>query len=451
MITEAFRNVCLKVAQAEAQLEPVEQRLARKVIRHLATLTTLPLTNPAAKVTRKTLTQGKKHLSPLRVTWDQYYKYLAREKTFKLTQETTWCKPTWTSFTRVKVDYSVEEAIRFHSTTGGHHNLYTDASVRNGLCGAVVVRGTHPYQCIRAETIGYERYCSILTTEATALVYAIRHIVNTANKRVQQYIFTDSKAVLDLVVRGEKGGINSSTYTTLLQLLRIVSSDGLYVTIRWIPAHRGIQGNERADQITRDMTTIGRLPKEASIIEKRRLLKVLDKVAVTRTTKTYTKGKYGKFTWKLDGALPGRHTQQLYRNLSSDQARILVQARTGHNHLNVYKARLKVNDSGMCECGEGIEDIQHLLIRCRLWAEQREKLRQVAKDRLNDVSFLLGGWSARREWRTGKPVDGDRVKWKPNLAVVKATVQFLQSTGRMALKEVSGREGEKVGGRERRE
>jgi len=67
------------------------------------------------------------------------------------------------------------------------------------------------------------------------------------------------------------------------------------------------------------------------------------------------------------------------------------------------------------------------------------KLRQVSKDRLNDVSFLLGGWSARREWRTGKPVDGDIVKWRPNLAVVKATVQFLQSTKQLLPKEEEGR------------
>jgi len=101
-------------------------------------------------------------------------------------------------------------------------------------------------------------------------------------------------------------------------------------------------------------------------------------------------------------------------------------------------SRLKVIDSKICECGESIEDIQHLLIRCGLWAEQREALRQVAKNRLNDVSFLLGGWSARRKWRAGKPVNGDRAKWRPNLAVVKATVQSLQRTGRIALKEEGG-------------
>jgi len=44
------------------------------------------------------------------------------------------------------------------------------------------------------------------------------------------------------------------------------------------------------------MTTIGRLLKGASVIEKRRLLEVLNKVAVTRAIKTYIKGAYGKFT-----------------------------------------------------------------------------------------------------------------------------------------------------------
>jgi len=332
----------------------------------------MPSTNPAAKVTRKTLTQGKKHLSPLRVTWDQYHRHLAQGKRFKLTQELTWINPTWTSFTRMKVDYSAEEAIRFHTTTRDNYNLYTDGLVRNGLCGAAVVQRDYPHECIRAETVGYEKYCSILTAEAVALVYAIRHIVKIANTRTHSYIFTDSKAVLDQVSRGEKGMIDAERYNMLLQLLRRASTDGIRVTIRWIPAHRGITGNEMADQAAKNMTTMGRLPREDFIIEKGELLKILDTVAVTRATKAYIKGEYGRFTWKLDAALPGRHTRQLYRDLSSDQARIFVQARTGHNHLNLYRARLKAIDSGIYDCGEGIEDIQHLLVSCRLWKEQRE-------------------------------------------------------------------------------
>lgn len=446
MITGAFQTVCLKVAQAEAYLEPVEQRLARKVLSHVVNLTTMPHTIPVTKVLRKTLSQGKAHQTPLRATWDQYGKYLAQGKDFKIAPELPWNVPTWVSFTRMKVDYSEEEALKFHSTAHQNScNLYTDGSVRNGLCGSAVVKGLHLYERIKTVTVGFERHCSILTTEAMALVYAVRYVYDTMTKRQLPLIFTDSKRLLDQVAKGDKGGIEANVFVTLLNLLREVAQAGIRLTIRWIPAHKGIIGNEKADQAARDMTIVGRVPTGKLIVEKRKVIQVLDKVAVERARREYSRGDHRKFTWRLDGALPGTHTRQLYRNLSSEQGRVLAQARTGHNHLNAYRARIKVIESGMCECGKGIEDIQHLLVRCPLWRAQREALRKEAKDRVNDVSFLLGGWSKRRAWRTGRPVDGEITTWKPNLAVVKAAVLFLQSTGRMEAKE-EGRRGSRENG-----
>ncbi|RZK32614.1 MAG: hypothetical protein EOO61_16750 [Hymenobacter sp.] len=132
---------------------------------------------------------------------------------------------------------------------------------------------------------------------------------------------------------------------------------GVRINIRWIPAHKGIKGNDRADVEAKAMTVLGRIPVRKPIVEKSALLKAVDTIAVAAAQKRYTKGNRGKFTWKLDGALPGTHTRQLYRNLNTDQARILVQARTGQNHLNSYKARIKAIESGKCDCGEGDEDI----------------------------------------------------------------------------------------------
>jgi hypothetical protein len=41
-----------------------------------------------------------------------------------------------------------------------------------------------------------------------------------------------------------------------------------------------------------------------------------------------------QYTWKMDQALPGKHTLQLYGSPTSDQASIFIQARTGHYRLN---------------------------------------------------------------------------------------------------------------------
>jgi hypothetical protein len=44
---------------------------------------------------------------------------------------------------------------------------------------------------------------------------------------------------------------------------------------------------------------------------------------------------------------------------------------------------------------------------------------------------MLGGHIERKDWKTGKQIDGEKSKWRPNIQMVKATISFLQQTGRM--------------------
>jgi hypothetical protein len=150
-------------------------------------------------------------------------------------------------------------------------------------------------------------------------------------------------------------------------------------------------------------------------------------------------GTWGQYTQRLDAALPGKHTLKLYGSLDSDQAAILVQARTNHTHLISNLARLRVEESAKCGCGIEDETVAHVLLRCPRWADIRHTMREVAGTRWGDLSYLLGGYSMERELRTGKPVDGPKEKWAPNLEMVKSTIQFLQQTTRMGAMAAQGR------------
>jgi hypothetical protein len=50
---------------------------------------------------------------------------------------------------------------------------------------------------------------------------------------------------------------------------------------------------------------------------------------------------------------------------------------------------------------------------------------------LETCPYLLGGWGSRKDVRTGQLLDGHKEKWKSDIEVVKATVQFLEKTGRL--------------------
>jgi hypothetical protein len=138
------------------------------------------------------------------------------------------------------------------------------------------------------------------------------------------------------------------------------------------------------------------------------------------------------YTWKMDKAWSGKHTLSLHGALSSDEASILVQARTEHCGLNACLFRKKLAHSPACECGRGDETVLHVLLRCDLYAEARKALREAAGDRWGDVSYLLRGWSGRKDVLTGKFVDGPRESWRPDLKVVRASIRFLHQTGRLS-------------------
>jgi len=52
--------------------------------------------------------------------------------------------------------------------------------------------------------------------------------------------------------------------------------------------------------------------------------------------------------------------------------------------------------------------------------------------------YLLGGWGMRKDVRTRQLLDGPKEKWKPSLEVVKATIGFLERTGRLTFQQKAG-------------
>jgi hypothetical protein len=55
----------------------------------------------------------------------------------------------------------------------------------------------------------------------------------------------------------------------------------------------------------------------------------------------------------------------------------------------------------------------------------------------------LGGWGKQNDPESGKLLDEERENWKPNLTVVKATVQFFKETGRFVYQPEEGQVGRK--------
>jgi hypothetical protein len=128
----------------------------------------------------------------------------------------------------------------------------------------------------------------------------------------------------------------------------------------------------------------------------------------------------GRHVKRVDAALPGKHTRQLYDRLSWKEASVLAQLRTGMARLNSYLYRINVADTDQCTCGQAKETVEHFLFRCRKWTTQRTALLQCSQSYRGNLSFFLGGKS---------PSDNQR--WTPNLEAVRASIRFAIATGRL--------------------
>jgi hypothetical protein len=120
------------------------------------------------------------------------------------------------------------------------------------------------------------------------------------------------------------------------------------------------------------------------------VIRLIERDRVVDLDRFDSDGLLGQYTWKLDQALLGRYTLRLYRGLTSKQASVLIQARTGHYQLNQYMSWIGVVEDAKCRCGIDDETIRHILYICPLWAEQRRTLQEAAGDRWGDVPYLLG-------------------------------------------------------------
>jgi hypothetical protein len=153
------------------------------------------------------------------------------------------------------------------------------------------------------------------------------------------------------------------------------------------------------------------------------------RLKLTPSKTPFTDHKSGLFTKKLDKALPGQHTKTLYNGLSGYEAGLLSQLRTGRTRLNSYLFRIEAAESVDCLCGKP-ETISHFLFDCPRWITQRTALRDVARIYWGELSQLLGGYDDVKD-ESGRYLYGEKKKWKPNMALVRATITFAASTKRL--------------------
>ena len=97
---------------------------------------------------------------------------------------------------------------------------------------------------------GHEAY----DAELVAVVYALVHFHGRSDRGQDYTIFTDSVAAMRRL-RGDAPGPGQEMAIRAIEIARWLVQEGNTVTVRWTPAHVGVEGNERADQAAKDAAT----------------------------------------------------------------------------------------------------------------------------------------------------------------------------------------------------
>jgi ribonuclease HI len=302
----------------------------------------------------------------------------------------------------IEIASTPELAIQADRIVRSGPTLYTDASVRNGVCGIGVVRAFPRNLCMSGPTvtppisitIGQEETCSTLSAELKAIQVAIETTCAPCT-----WIASDSQRALRAIEKGEKFTGTPEACRGVRAALARAQEEGRAIHFRWVPAHAGVRGNEEADRAAKAATKEGAQVTDEptrQVTENKLVWKSIQK-DLEATERTKPPGLWGKYTLRLDKAIPGKHTIALYDALSASQARTLVQARTNHTHLLEFKAKIRAVASGECECSRGKETVRHVLLECERWAGYRTELRTAAGKRWGDLSYMLGGYTERKD------------------------------------------------------
>jgi hypothetical protein len=245
----------------------------------------------------------------------------------------------------------------------------------------------------------------------------------------QLVVFSDSQQALRAIQAGNDARTGRALQSKIAESVETLCRAGIDLRFRWSPGHEGVVGNEEVDDAAREASSHTGNPTAPALERVREVAGVIRLMHRDRSEDPDpfdTTRLPNEYPWKTDRALPGKYTLQQYGSLTSDQASILIQARTGHCQLNQYLSRAGLVDDAKCGCGEDNEMIEHVLLLCPRRADKGGELRAAAGDRSGDIPYLLGRWGPKQYIGTGRLLDSPKERRVPDLAVGKATIRFLE-------------------------
>ena len=384
--------------EAESQLPPLRLLLPYKAALKYIKI----MCRPEEEVTTNSILNNYRqdqHTS-FAYTSKAYLKELGLPKVKILPSPVITTTEPWSNFQDIiYTEYPCNEYNNFefqeylHLNFPEHTDLYTDGSKNDSPSTAAGIY-------IPSKKISVSWLMNPNHTVIAAELFAIRKALQYIDRNIPGncIVFSDSLSALQLI--GEKLKVYKEIVEEI-KILLIKLNTRNNVVLHWVKSHVGIQGNEAAD-------------KAANLGHKndRSCLYQLHAEEILCIVKKYFTEHWDNY-WKNSCLKTGKglHHYNIRDSVSTptpvvSKTRLgsvaLYRYRLGHVGVGEHMARFNMADSPLCEACNVLESIEHVLLNCIQYNQQRETLMKdikmiVGKDKVITLKTILGGGNTLTE------------------------------------------------------
>ena len=249
-------------------------------------------------------------------------------------------------------------------------HIYTDGSTNTGQerGGAGVYAEDDEGNVILSESFPAGAYSSSYSAEAVAMLEAVRWIETTHLQTC--LICTDSMSLVDAIDKNNWRDPDE----WLKEIKTTLSRLNTQVTVLWIPSHCGIPGNDEADELAKQGSSMAQ--DDTPVTHKSVKAKISGRkweIRHARAKETYGDKRGPKV--EVEKSWPCS-VRTLYSRL-----------RTGHaKELAYYRYKIEKDDDPFCRaCEEEHESIKHILCTCPVLQAERRRLFEGAAVKLSHL------------------------------------------------------------------
>ena len=263
--------------------------------------------------------------------------------------------------------------------------------------------------------LDYGEARSIMAVELSAinkaLVWVLMHSVILLTKKIA--ILTDTRAGIAALKKYSPKN-HSNLINQIKEKIEMLNNEDFDITIQWLPSHVGTPGNEKVDQLAKEAHNkdVTNFPLETSEINR-----MVRKRLVTKWQQQYDTQKNTLHLGQIKRTIANWPWASVKKSRKHETT--LTKLRMGHIALNQYLARFKIRDNPNCSTCLVPEDVQHFMLECRQYTNQRNSLkRELANLNITDTNLcnILGGGPYPEEKQR---------------KIIEATCKYLTATGKL--------------------